>query len=1390
MKLSISKVKILIAFLFYLQSGISQRSNYWYFGLYAGLNFNTNPPTALTNGQINIPDNSSTISDANGNLLFYTNGINVWTSTHSVMVNGTGLIGNSSAGQCALIIPIPCDLNKYVIFHVTEFSNPGYLNYSVVDMSLNGGFGGVVASQKNVSLGSGWTEKLCAYYDPIGNKYWLLTHKWNSNQFVAFEINSTSIATNSVVSAIGSIHNCGTYGGAHDAMGQLTISQDGTKLINAITCSDKYELFDFNSSTGVVSNSISINGSGGKAWGTAFSPDSKKVYVNSIFGTTILQYDINTFSQTSILASQYTVVSVGSSGYNFGYMELGKDNKIYIAKPSSGTISVINNPNGAGSACNFSLAGQSLGGKTSSHGISRIAYNIPPGIAGFSISSSPNATIGCTNSNLVLSASASLSPGNYTWTGPGIIGSVNNQSVLVNSPGTYSCSIPVCSSSVTTMTISVFSNTTIPSIITNPSTINLCAGDSPTLNAIGALSATWQPGGLIGLTVMPTTPSVSTIYTVTGTSSLGCLTSNTLALNLNPIISISVTPSSPTICSGNNLTLTPTGALNYTLFSAAIGSSVSTIFIVSPSVTTTYTLIGSDANNCSSSFTNTITVYPTPNLTISPATNTICYGASLNLIASGAVTYSWYPFSNVGATLSLASLNSSTNFTLIGASSQSCTSIVSKSITVIPVPTVTALSNPSITCAGGTINLYSSGASNYTWIPGGSNSASISVSPLSTTIYTVLGESNGCTSSASIIVANPLSPTISSSGNLNCNNTSSFLYIASNSPTYSILWTGPGLSGQITSSVITVSNVGTYSCVLTDTITGCSATETIAITSNIGPLPVSIVPSNTTACFPGPSVNLLISASANYSWFPASEVNPPTGPLVTVNPSVTSTYSVLASLGVCSGSAVITISVTPTPTLVFPLNTYTICNGKIATLSVDGATDYLWQPGNSQGSTAVVSPVVTTEYTVTGTTQNCNHSTVFTVNVLPAPVLFASVYPSTICIGNTANLMASGAETILWSSSNFTSGLATTSVNPFSSTIYTATGTNSFGCEASSTVALVVNSGPSLIPYVSNTLICSGETVTLGVSGSTSYTWLPGNQNGEIIIASPSVSTTYSVISSTQGCSSYTTITVELNNCVKALFGVTNAADKPVFYKGSYYLIHFTVTAVNSSGIELNNVELNSLLPSTFPSPASYTVIDGPKITSLASALIANESFNGHSDLSLTKAGASKLLAGKRDTITYSVLLDPKGTNGNFKNWVIGYAGLFSNVTLIDSSNSGFNWDPDLDGNPANNNLPTLIEIPIIDLFIPEGFSPNGDGLNDVFEIKGLNERQVDLIVYNRWGNKVYEMNNYLNDWNGTPNVSGVSFGNGKLPEGTYYFILNFKDGKTQTITGFVVVKY
>src|SRR4051812_28817212 len=81
----------------------AQFNNIWYFSTGAGLNFNTSNPTVLTNGNGVSYDQTSTICDASGNLLFYTDGITVWNKLHAVMVNGSGLMGTNTAGQCALI---------------------------------------------------------------------------------------------------------------------------------------------------------------------------------------------------------------------------------------------------------------------------------------------------------------------------------------------------------------------------------------------------------------------------------------------------------------------------------------------------------------------------------------------------------------------------------------------------------------------------------------------------------------------------------------------------------------------------------------------------------------------------------------------------------------------------------------------------------------------------------------------------------------------------------------------------------------------------------------------------------------------------------------------------------------------------------------------------------------------------------------------------------------------------------------------------------------------------------------------------------------------------------------------------------------------------------------
>ena len=128
--------------------------------------------------------------------------------------------------------------------------------------------------------------------------------------------------------------------------------------------------------------------------------------------------------------------------------------------------------------------------------------------------------------------------------------------------------------------------------------------------------------------------------------------------------------------------------------------------------------------------------------------------------------------------------------------------------------------------------------------------------------------------------------------------------------------------------------------------------------------------------------------------------------------------------------------------------------------------------------------------------------------------------------------------------------------------------------------------------------------------------------------------------------------------------------------------------------------------------------------------------------------------------------------------------------TVADSSGNGTN--PDLNGNgvwnePADN-IPTLLVVSNPTLFIPQGFSPNGDGINENFVIKGLPDGENELTIFNRWGNKVYFNANYDNTWDGRANEGGN--GNNKLPQGTYYYILKLKGTDEKPYTGFVVLQY
>jgi gliding motility-associated-like protein len=216
-------------------------------------------------------------------------------------------------------------------------------------------------------------------------------------------------------------------------------------------------------------------------------------------------------------------------------------------------------------------------------------------------------------------------------------------------------------------------------------------------------------------------------------------------------------------------------------------------------------------------------------------------------------------------------------------------------------------------------------------------------------------------------------------------------------------------------------------------------------------------------------------------------------------------------------------------------------------------------------------------------------------------------------------------------------------------------------------------------------------------------------------------------------------------------------------------------------------VLLNDAFNGTFPDPCTFTLSGSPSITSVNSQLQLHSAFDGKGQTQLTSNGSS-IASFKRDTLTLSVLFEPHEFSGTTYNSVTGTA-LQYNTILADSSNNGFSWDTNQDGDPTNDNTPTPLVITASNLFIPNGFSPNDDGRYDRFVIRGLNGRSAKLTVYNRWGNVVYDKEPYDNSWNGRDNM-GNSAGNGLLPAATYYFILRFNDKDREIKTGFVELRY
>jgi gliding motility-associated-like protein len=728
---------VIIVFLLGLGlNGFSQGEyNIWYFGFNAGIDFNGATPVALTNGALNTSEGSSSISDAAGNLLFYTDGLSVWNRNHTLMPNGTGLHGNSSSIQAALIIKQPGTTDIYYVFTTTNNATAYGMKYSIVDMTLNGGLGDVTT--KNVPLVTPCGEKLAAVPHTNCTDIWILTHGYNNNTFYAYLLTSTGVNP-AITSNVGASHNGGSAGAFNSALGAMKASPDGTQLAVCDQYSGLFEVFDFNAGTGVVSNTLSLSPIY-RAFGTEFSPDGSKVYVSERQGSQMWQFDLSAGSAAAIQASKTLITNAGS--YNYGALQLANDGKIYLARSAQSSLGVINNPNAAGTACNYVENGFNLAGRTSSEGLPTMAmmYTAP-------VLTLDDDTICDGQSANLLVNSTSLNT-TYLWnTGS----TANPYTVSPTTTTTYTVtgSNNGCTDSVSA---TVYVQASI-NLVAIASLYSICIGDTSDLSASSSIPGTtfqWNNGLGAGAN-HSVSPIVNTTYIVTATSPLGCTEIDTIDIVVDTVIIPSITPTNPSICAGDSVSLTVSGGNTYLWSNGMTQGTIS----VSPSVTTTYSVTATSTSGCTGTASVDVTVEPAVNLNLTASQLQLCMGDSSLLVASSTDPGSSFQWSGgLGTNDSVVVYPAvTTTYVVTGTSSGGCVEI--DSITILVDSNVVVQLSPTAAeiCRGESVSLTVSGGDTYLW-SNGMTQSSITVNPNSTTTYSVTATSNfGCSGSASMTV--------------------------------------------------------------------------------------------------------------------------------------------------------------------------------------------------------------------------------------------------------------------------------------------------------------------------------------------------------------------------------------------------------------------------------------------------------------------------------------------------------------------------------------------------------------------------------------------------------------------------------------------------------------
>jgi len=965
----------------------------------------------------------------------------------------------------------------------------------------------------------------------------------------------------------------------------------------------------------------------------------------------------------------------------------------------------------------------------------------------------------CIGDSVQLQASGA---GTYSWTPATGLSCTNCADPKASPSGTTTYTVTGmlstgCSDSVH-VTVNVLS---LPTVSAGQDQ-DICAGTSAALLATGANTYSWTPTAGLSCSNCdnPTaTPAASTTYTVTGTDNNGCKNTDTVSVNINQLPPVAIAPAQDSICFGDSITLTASGADTFSWTPAAgLSCTVCPDPKAGPVVTTTYIVTGTDTNGCKDTAQAVISVISLP--VISAQDRDVCIGDSVQLQASGASTYSWTPATGLSCTNCSnpkASPSGTTTYTVTGMLSTGCSDSVHVTVNVLPLPTVSAGQDQDI-CAGTSAALQATGASTYSWTPTAglscSNCDNPTATPADTTMYVVTGTSAaGCRGQDTVTVNVKPLPLISAGSNQTICGGDTVHLQATGGVSYT--WT----PAATLSCSACPDPLATPPAPITYTVTGTGANgchDTARVTVSLYPQPVISGGSNRDICI-GDSIRLQATGGVSYSWSPATGLSCVSCADPIAKPIATTTYTLTGtSADGCKDSADITITVHLPPVVTAGSDT-AICTGKSTTLTAGGAASYVWTPATGLSctncSSPFASPSVMTRYRVIGTSAaGCRDTAEVTVSVLPLPQVTAGA-DRMICRGDTVRLQAAGAGTYSWSPAT---GLSCVScadpvAAPPAPTVYTVTGTDTNGCANTDQVQVQFYPQPP-IDAGSDRTICRGDSTTLQATGGVSYTWFPANNlsctDCPDPVATPANDITYWVRGTDlHGCTDSDRVAITVIQKMP-----TSAGSAARICSGETAQLHA------SGGVQYTWLPATGLSCTTCADPTAR-----PDTTTRYQVIIRqSQCFT--------------------DTLYQTVAVFPRPTidlGGDQRIFAGESVRLFANSTYAAS----YQWSPaeglsctdcispvatpahtitykvvvanEL-GCPASDEITITLKCDQTMLFIPNTFTPNGDGQNDRFFPHANGITHVDRFrVYNRWGELIFDMSRMpVNDpaagWDGT----------------------------------------